>query len=293
VLEVPTSGAGIYLGGTTAAVIEDCVIRDNRCSDGSYGGGVAAADRVTIRNCVISGNSACCTLYTTGGRGGGIRIRDQVTVTDCVIAFNLGHYSGGVGVGPGAPVLRRCRILGNTGRWGGGIGSGSGGSVTVEDCLIANSDAVYGTVYVGGGQMDLTRCTIANNEGETTAGIHVPGASVRVRECIVLDDCGTFDVRALSGSTLDLECTLVNPARVRSANSTVNWLGGTFFADPLFCSSVACPEVTNEGDYGLGASSPCLPPNNSCGVRIGAFDEGCGIVSIEAASWGSIKARYR
>ena len=31
------------------------------------------------------------------------------------------------------------------------------------------------------------------------------------------------------------------------------------------------------GDYSLHSSSPCAPPNNSCGVLMGAYDVGCGI----------------
>lgn len=56
--------------------------------------------------------------------------------------------------------------------------------------------------------------------------------------------------------------------------------------DPLFCDPVV-------GDVTLRADSPCLPENSGgCGL-IGALDQGCGSVSVESKSWGSIKGAYR
>jgi hypothetical protein len=58
------------------------------------------------------------------------------------------------------------------------------------------------------------------------------------------------------------------------------------FADPLFCD----PDMR---DFTVSVESPCLPEHsNGCGL-IGAFGEGCGVISVEDASWADIKARYR
>ncbi|MCK4680296.1 T9SS type A sorting domain-containing protein, partial [bacterium] len=45
-------------------------------------------------------------------------------------------------------------------------------------------------------------------------------------------------------------------------------INGNFSLDPLFCDA-------GNGDFTLAGDSPCLPPNNSCGVLIGAHGQGC------------------
>jgi hypothetical protein len=58
------------------------------------------------------------------------------------------------------------------------------------------------------------------------------------------------------------------------------------FVDPEFCDA-------ENGDFTVSVDSPCLPENsNGCGL-IGAFGEGCGTISVDAASWAEIKGRYR
>jgi hypothetical protein len=65
--------------------------------------------------------------------------------------------------------------------------------------------------------------------------------------------------------------------------------GGTyanFSADPLFCV----------GGYYLRSDSPCAPGNVhgnvSCG-QIGPLPVACGTVSVEARTWGAVKAMYK
>jgi hypothetical protein len=77
------------------------------------------------------------------------------------------------------------------------------------------------------------------------------------------------------------------------------WLGnlaalenvdGNFSADPQFCG------VPGSGYTFLQSDSPCAPGNHpagdSCGL-IGACEVGCGVVSTEPSSWGTLKDRYR
>jgi hypothetical protein len=58
------------------------------------------------------------------------------------------------------------------------------------------------------------------------------------------------------------------------------------FVDPLFCDPTS-------GDFRLMSGSPCLPEDSGgCGL-IGAFGDGCGTISVNPSSWGSIKNRFR
>ncbi len=61
---------------------------------------------------------------------------------------------------------------------------------------------------------------------------------------------------------------------------------GNVIVDPLFCD----PDID---DFTIRSDSPCAPPGvGGCGL-IGALPVGCGPVSVEAKSWGQIKATYR
>ena len=61
---------------------------------------------------------------------------------------------------------------------------------------------------------------------------------------------------------------------------------GSISADPLFCDPLL-------GDYLLDERSPCLAASSppGCGL-IGAYDQGCGPIAVEPATWGRIKSIY-
>jgi hypothetical protein len=57
-------------------------------------------------------------------------------------------------------------------------------------------------------------------------------------------------------------------------------------ADPEFCDMPG-------GDYTVRNTSPCAPANSlGCG-QIGALGVGCGVIAVEAESWGEIKSWHR
>jgi hypothetical protein len=61
---------------------------------------------------------------------------------------------------------------------------------------------------------------------------------------------------------------------------------GNLSEDPLFCSP-------GTGDFSIDASSPCAPSGaEGCGL-IGAFDVGCGAITVESRTWSGIKELYR
>ncbi len=60
---------------------------------------------------------------------------------------------------------------------------------------------------------------------------------------------------------------------------------GNFSAAPLFCDRA-------RRVFTLAENSPCLPPNNECGVLVGALGSDCAPVPTLDSSWGAIKARF-
>ncbi len=56
--------------------------------------------------------------------------------------------------------------------------------------------------------------------------------------------------------------------------------------DPRYCNA--------EGrDFTLRPDSPCLPGGIADCGQIGAFGEGCGVISVEKMSWSRIKSSFR
>ena len=107
-------GAGIYIDGNSRAILERCMIIGN-LADRRGGGmyiGFENSD-VSIRNCLISGNSA-------GGAGnfpgGGIHNTfASTTIVNTAIVNNMAETSGGGGLvnENGNPVLSNCILWGN------------------------------------------------------------------------------------------------------------------------------------------------------------------------------------
>jgi hypothetical protein len=163
-------GGGLAVWGV--ATLEDCTIHGNRAfgdengsrDRGTFGGGIYA-DRVVLRDCVVSGNSV--TGY--GAAGGGI--------------YSIG---GSNGLGAGSS-LTRCAVTGNRvtaqHAYGGGVYSDGGGrgqlmTITLTSCTLAQNavadnpaldqDGQYyyrgGGFYMSNGKLALNGCTIAENE---------------------------------------------------------------------------------------------------------------------------------
>ncbi len=142
-------------------------------------------------------------------------------------------------------------------------------SPTIEGCLILDNTAPYAAgVVCYEADPTITNCTIYGNHG---GGIGVIAAFPQVTNTIITANTDTFAVVCLEGGVPQLACTDV------WGNPEGDWteciedqleLNGNISADPIFCAP---------WDTVLTLSTPseCLPANNSCGVLMGAFGEGC------------------
>ncbi len=150
-IDVTLSGLGITGGsGTTSGT-------------GKFGGGVYNKGRVSIRNCLISLNSAPTGggIYNSGtatitgstisknsasGSGGGVFNSGKVSISASTISENVAGYGGGI-FSTGAAAIYSSSVNGNTAPYGGGIANG-GSLVIGGTSQIVNNRATMGT---GGG----------------------------------------------------------------------------------------------------------------------------------------------
>ncbi len=198
-------------------------------------------------------------------------------------------------------VFRRCLFQGGSAVHseagdGGAIWMGLGGP-RFEDCAFLGNRARLdaGCVEISRGTPTFVRCTFAGNRAVLAGGgFLIDGNShVTLDHCVLRGNCaGTVGNQALveSGSTLTLICCDVDSTGFAGAG-TIEYVGENLFVDPLFCAPASCDMApTTAGDYRLAQNSPCLL--GPCG-QIGAFGQGCGIIGIDAWSWGRIKALHR
>ncbi|MCA9298025.1 MAG: right-handed parallel beta-helix repeat-containing protein [Phycisphaerales bacterium] len=96
-------GAGLGTYGTSAPIVEECLFRDNHCTEASGGGNGAgmahwASTDITVRRCEFRSNHAS-PFYAIGGNGaygGGLwNWSGSMTVQDCTFQGNVANVGAG------------------------------------------------------------------------------------------------------------------------------------------------------------------------------------------------------
>jgi hypothetical protein len=312
------TGGGIYLDQCSDFTITRSIIEQNTAR--WRGGGLASYfSHVTIVECLITENQATYADYSSGTAGGGVFGESgSLKLLDTVVANNLAGtwLAGGGGVFwiiTGVEITR-CVFDGNiSSTRGGGLAVGAGGQI--RDSIFNNNvaaDEPGGGIQAGGSLaiLSITNCLFTQNSAPV-------GAAVSARR-LVMDGC-TLTKNLGGGITFSLPGSFVQQiSNTIVANNqghavyyfgslehsiictniygnSTNWYGpiqesadmnGNISEDPLFCDF-------DNGNYYLYSNSPCAPANsNGCGL-IGLYDVACEPTSVEAASWGKIKAGYR
>ena len=272
-----------YLGGF--AVSGQGALGMTACSVGNAGGGVDWDGYLDVQDCAFAGlfllDEPCVSASGPSAR-----------IEGCTFADGAGAFI--------VSIAGQCQVVNN--RFERLSAPGQGGLV----CPLWGEATVTGNLFA-----DIEGCGV----GDFTPPVHgqrAPGPSGTRSVAI---EGNTF-VRVLNGAVvpfLGLEVLsfhgnlvvggwsgVVRTGQAASAftcndvwNNVMNWGGedlagqyGNVSLPPRFCDPPG-------HDYTLGADSPCLPENNGCGVRMGAFGEGCGSVGVSPSTWGQVKAAYR
>lgn len=298
--------------GSTGIVIEECRFLD--LNGGlQLGGGVRAnVGNITLRRCEFR---RCSAVLESGGAAlqDGIAVVEECLFEECV---NGGLGILGVPTSSMTATVRDCTFRGTTGNSALTVLTmptstiernrfeGNSSSVNAAAIVINGGGGGSGTAYVRGN-------VFVGNEAATSATVNWV-SSGSLEENTFWGNSGSTASAVLHGSTVGTATTVSRnifaggtdqPAfRARfvapQADCNLFWANAAgdyadfyvpaptdLFADPLFCDPVT-------GDLTLREDSPCLPKNGSCG-QIGAAGQGCGVISVGPATWGSVKAQYR
>ena len=234
------SGAGISMRFSADPSFTGCIIVNNNSPNGeSWGGGVNIAQdcNPSFLNCIISGNVA--------GMGGGV---------SCAI--------------DSLPVFINCKITGNlaavqnTGGRGGGIMISSGSDAELINCLITDNQAQVqgGGISCDSGIATFSNCTVVDNSAPVGPGLAcdslgiLPPGSVAMNNCIMRN--GTDQIVNIDDSQITL--TFCNVEGGFTGQGNID-------ADPLFTNP-------GNGQYLLGAGSPCIDAGDNTAVPADSFD---------------------
>lgn len=307
----------------SAPVIRDCYFDSNTASDASRpsgrGGGLACLDgsAVSASGTVFVGNVARL-------NGGALcSMESRVTCVRC--EFNDSQLTSFGNHGAGAYVHQSSNssFTGCTFEENGGlelvVGAGlvvSSSSVAVTDCIFLNNTAGGAggaRVAYASSSCVFDGCTFAGNVGTWSAAGAIQvifDAGVLITKCTFVDN-GYSHIWCQEASPEVLECVLSfsrsgPPVRCQEGTETPlithcfifgneggdDLCGGNHhdneYADPAFCDVWGY-------DLTLCEDSPCLPGACPWGVLVGAHGQGCPPcgTSVEAMTWGAIKAMYR
>ncbi|MBD3334499.1 MAG: hypothetical protein GF355_03195, partial [Candidatus Eisenbacteria bacterium] len=268
----------------------------------NQGGAGTTSRTISFRNCAFTNNLA-------NHDGGAIAVRTNglVTFTNCSFDRNRAGVRGGALYIESAAVevhdcvFRENHAVGISGNDGGGaIYLWYASPSTFSSCLIENNgtDFEAGALRSYESSFHLISNTFVDNHAHVAAGVcvlHSTSYEVVFQQNIFANN--RDPVKAIFFEGDDENYTIKCNDFWNHVPSTVissDWIGvdGNFAKDPLFCA----PESR---EYTLHADSPCAPGNHpndyACGL-IGAYDVGCGTAGIprtvEALSWGGLKARY-
>jgi len=255
----------------------------------SHGAGLYAFETdLLVTNCVFVDHQA-------GNWGGGVAFQGDCSPSfeDCRFVSNEAGFGAGAYVERGTASFVRCVFEENDAiHHGGGVDAWSPFSTPrFEECVFVRNRSLAsrgGGASCNAARAYFFRCTFfENSAAEGGSALHcLQGASPLLENCILAFGPSGESVTCTGNSTPRIVCCDI------WGNTDGDWppcirdQGGTrenLWLDPGFCDPAS-------GDLTLRGDSPCFA--TPCGT-IGAFDVACAPVSVDALTWGQVKARHR
>ncbi len=193
--EIPYSakGGGVYIN--TNGSVRNCLITGNTATN--FGGGIYLHRGGMVTNCAITGNTSS---NLTDARAGGIYCFILGNVFNCLISNNQATVhadskGGGLYLDQGG-LVRNCEIVNNlaNGRGGGAYQTAAG---HITNCLIRNNAVLIGANHGGGGVYQnggvVANCRIIGNDAGpagTGGGVRFFQANTHplVQNCLIISN---------------------------------------------------------------------------------------------------------
>lgn len=212
-------GGGIYngasSGGSATVSMWNTRVSGNTAGDGGGIYNAGAGARMTLTNCVVSGNDAFTPGPLPSGDGGGIYNRDGVVTIIISTIANNQTFAGGGGIdSSGTLAIINSTVSGNRADGEVGehapVGRGGGilavGTVTLTNSTISNNFAndAGGGLY---GTGTITHSTISGNAASRGGGLFVLGGGLAIGNTILRTGASGANI---SGTVTSLGYNLSN-----------------------------------------------------------------------------------
>lgn len=260
-----------YIPEGVTVRIEAMTIRHGRpANEKEHGGGIDNYGNLTLRNCIISNNSA------RGGGGVSSRI-GSLTVISCTISDNIARGDGprgeecggggGLKCSSGNLLVMNSTFSGNQAGikaegLGGGIRTGCSCTSEIANSTISGNHAArHGGGIAAGGNAWIANCTITNNE------VKSGGGALWIRDQVRLENT------IIAGNSSGGDCVFGGQGGLQGTGSLVvsqnNWIeDGSCHAG--FSGALALEPLADNGGmtltHALLAGSPAVDavPASSC-----------------------------
>ena len=281
-------------------------------SDG--GGGILNfVGTLTLRNAVVTGNSAVGTA--NGADGGGISNFGAMTPAELTLIDSLveGNTSAGSGAGirnraAGEVTLVRSTVAGNASGGGAGCAGGGGvqtqGPLTILDSTISRNfhpDRAGGVLVCGpDGSATIARSTLASNEAPSGANLLVLGAggTAMLESAILADPLGGGQSCEVGGGAVltsnghnladDASCALNGPADQPAIDPQLEPLADNGGPTPTHALAPSSPAVDAGISDGTRADQRGLPrPVDLAEIANASGGEGADVGAFERQPSGS------
>jgi hypothetical protein len=223
----------LIMAGATVTLEKMTIMHGRPSVEDEHGGGIMNYGTLTVRNCVVTDNSA--------RGGGGIDNRNaMLTIIDSTISNNVARGDGARGVECGGGGGIKCSsgmmriinstIVGNqagirsTGL-GGGIRTGCGCTAEIVNSTISGNEAAeWGGGVAAAGTVSITNCTITNNTVGGAGGALWVRGEVNLENTIIANNIGSKDcvIHQDFGGQGELGVTSYNLIEDGSCNADVS-----------------------------------------------------------------------
>lgn len=173
------NGAGFLVANSTNSLIENCVISNNRATNGHGGGIYMSGQFNVVSNCMLAFNYA-------SGRGGGMETTCNGIILDSVVSNNIGSSYGG-GLSVLASYFTNDSIIIANRTTNSAYGNGGGIYMVANNCLIkgtnsfniTSSSAYGGGIYISSGQNNVIddNAVLINNFANHGGGVYFNSAN--------------------------------------------------------------------------------------------------------------------
>ncbi|MCH8824194.1 MAG: hypothetical protein IH984_11890 [Planctomycetes bacterium] len=237
VTTIDATGTGLSAIRAVSGELLATTLEGFTITGGVFGGIQCTQSALTIKDCIISGN--------TGNSGGGIFVGGSLSaakIIACQIIDNEANQDGGgvYSISSDIEIIDSFISTNTAGANGGGVRFVSVSSANITNSLIVNNQAAsYGGIQISGGALNITNCTIAGNTAQFQGGFNLLGTGNATNIIVWGNGLMPFS----SSDNINLS----------HSNIEFGWPGCDFciLADPMFVD----PE---NGDYRLGKGSPCI-----------------------------------